>query len=78
MKITSEWLADLIRHVPIHVIDVPAAQLAGDASALAYASAMASWRQEAALALTEAEDSSALDAFDRIATASALPPQAAE
>jgi hypothetical protein len=70
-------LADLIRHVPVHVIDVPVARRAGDTAAVAYASAMAAWRREAALALAEAEDGSPPDAFNRIATASALTQQQA-
>jgi len=79
VKITSEWLADLIRHVPIHVIDVPAARQAGDTAAVAYASEMAEWRAEAAqavaaaLATSPAHSSDALpDAYARSATVSAL------
>jgi hypothetical protein len=68
---STEWLADLIRRVPILAVDVPAAQRAGDHAALAYAEAVDMWRAEAALAIAEA-DQSPVDAFVRAATASEL------
>jgi hypothetical protein len=47
----SQILAALFRRVPVHAIDVPAAQRAGNIAAVAYASAMAEWRREAAQAV---------------------------
>lgn len=47
----SQILAALLCRVPVHAVDVPAAQRAGDAAAVAYASAMATWRREAAQAV---------------------------
>ena len=81
----SQVLAALIRRVPVHAVDVPAAQRAGDAAAVAYASAMAAWRMEAAQAVTAAMATSPCrgrhavpDAFARVAMASALTHGAAE
>ncbi|KQS77543.1 hypothetical protein ASG32_26240 [Methylobacterium sp. Leaf361] len=80
----SQILATLLCRVPVHAVDVPTAQRAGDA-AVAYASAMAAWCREAAQAVAAAMVTSpghghhaAPDAFARIATASALTQQAAE
>lgn len=77
MKTGSEWLADFIRHVPVHVIDVPAAQRAGDTAALAYASAMAACAGKPPWPLPRPTTAAPPDAFARIATASALTQQAA-
>lgn len=80
MKSGTEWLADLIRRAPVHVVDIAAAQRAGDAAALAYARAIKEWQDEAAVAIAEAEQHSGLsplrqqppDAYARAAAASAL------
>jgi hypothetical protein len=50
----SQILANLIRRVFAHAVDVPAAQRAGDAAAGAYVSAMAAWRRETAQAVVAA------------------------
>lgn len=75
----SQILAALIRRVPVHAVDVPAAERAGDAAAVAYAAAIEAWRAEASQAVAAAMSGSpargrhaAPDAFARIATASAL------
>ncbi len=80
MRTGTEWLADLIRRVPIHAINVAAAQRGGDAVALAYVRAIQEWRDEAALAIAETEQQSRRagsrhqrpDAYARAAAASAL------
>ena len=80
MRTGTEWLADLIRRVPVHVVDVAAAQRAGDTAALAYARTFQEWRDEAALAIAEIEQHSLHagsrhqrpDAYARAAAASAL------
>lgn len=75
----TEALVDLVWRVPVHVIDVPAAQQAGDTAAVAYASAIEAWRREAAQAIAQALATSPAqgrhalpDAFERTATVSAL------
>ncbi|TXN71734.1 hypothetical protein [Methylobacterium sp. WL6] len=49
-----EWLADVVRRVPVMHVDVDAAEAAEDAPRLAYARAMARWTDEAAIAVSEA------------------------
>jgi hypothetical protein len=65
-------LADLIKRVPVYVVDLPAAEARGDHAACDYAQAMRAWRREAAEAIAEAEDDTQPDAFERVAAASAL------
>ncbi|MGH1588647.1 hypothetical protein ACRBEV_10125 [Methylobacterium phyllosphaerae] len=74
----TEILAAMIWRVPVHAVDVPAAEQTGDTAALAYASAMEAWRREAAQAVAAAMATSpahgrhaAPDAFARIVAASA-------
>ena len=82
----TDVLIALIRCVPVHGIDLQAAEARGDFAALGYARAMAAWRHQAAQAVAEIRQGStacarhqAPDAFTRTATVSALMrPQAAE
>lgn len=79
-------LIALLRRVPFLAVDLQAAEARGDHAAIAYAKAMAAWRDEAAQAVAEIRQGNATcarhaapDAFARAAEASAaLRPQAAE
>ena len=79
MRDPVEALVDLVWRVPVHAIDAPAAQRAGDTAALRYAAAMAAWRDEASQLVAAALSSSPArtsdappDAYARTATVSAL------
>lgn len=50
-----EWLADIVRRVPVLHVDIAEAKASADADRVAYARAMARWTDEAALAVAEAE-----------------------
>ena len=50
-----EWLADLVRRVPVLHVDLEEAKAKGDTDRVRYARAMARWIDEAALAVVEAE-----------------------
>ncbi|MDP4022335.1 hypothetical protein Q8W71_06850 [Methylobacterium sp. NEAU 140] len=60
-----EWLKSLIERTPVLVVDLVKAEAEGDTAALRYHGAVLAWQQEAALALSPAEQAAPADVKGR-------------